>query len=351
MPTLSGSPAMGRSPWRRSFVRLAAVAFLTTSLFPSRIVAQGPAYESAYDADATPTSSEASQTSSAASVTHTVEVGRGDHKFRPDVIQAEAGDVIEFRFYPTKHSVVRAEYGDPCIPYEMTGRGKVGFFSGFFQQDTILDDPPTWHLPINDTDPAFFYCSAPGSCTDWGMVGVINPNATVSLERQREWAEESSYQLNPGEPFPAEGSGSPSSDADSYGSEDDDSDDDHDDHAHHGLSAGAIAGISIGAAAVVIIAGGLFFWMGRRPVAKEQARRSATVAPHPDPYASTGFAPVKQHPPADYRRSEMSGVSYAEVPPYSEGYDEGRMSPAQGGLASPGSPPYNPDYANPYATQ
>lgn len=28
----------------------------------------------------------------------------------------------------------------PCIPYEMTGRGKVGFFSGFYPVDAILDE-------------------------------------------------------------------------------------------------------------------------------------------------------------------------------------------------------------------
>jgi hypothetical protein len=32
-------------------------------------------------------------TSSAAAQTHTISVGNGDHKFRPDVTQAEIGDV------------------------------------------------------------------------------------------------------------------------------------------------------------------------------------------------------------------------------------------------------------------
>jgi len=34
--------------------------------------------------------------------------------------------------------------------------------------------PPIFSLPINDTDPVFFYCSAPGACLQ-GMVGVVNP--------------------------------------------------------------------------------------------------------------------------------------------------------------------------------
>jgi hypothetical protein len=53
--------------------------------------------------------------------------------------------------------------------------GKQGFFSGMVAVDAILPDPPTWQIRVNDTAPIFFYCSAPGSCIDWQMVGVINP--------------------------------------------------------------------------------------------------------------------------------------------------------------------------------
>lgn len=72
--------------------------------------------------------------------THIISVGI-DHKFKPEVTQAEIGDVIDFQFFPPNHSVVRAEYEMPCIPYEMSGgRGKVGFFSGFHPVDAILDE-------------------------------------------------------------------------------------------------------------------------------------------------------------------------------------------------------------------
>lgn len=101
-------------------------------------------------------------------------------------------DESEFQFFPFNHSVARAEYGFPCIPYELTGN-KTGFSSGFQPVGAILDNvqqcldgmlglllilknqPPTWTLTINDTDPIFFYCSALGSCIDNAMVGVINP--------------------------------------------------------------------------------------------------------------------------------------------------------------------------------
>lgn len=80
-----------------------------------------------------------SATSSAPAQTHTISVGI-DHKFKPDVTQAEIGDIINFQFFPPNHSVVRAEYEFPCIPYEMTGRGKIGFFSGFRPVDAVLNN-------------------------------------------------------------------------------------------------------------------------------------------------------------------------------------------------------------------
>lgn len=113
------------------------------------------------------TSSRPSATSSAPTQTHTVQVGLADHKFQPDTVQANVGDVslpspqsfthircmhtlcvptlthhqtVEFRFYPANHSVVRASYGHPCVPYELIEPGKQGFFSGFNAVDTVLDD-------------------------------------------------------------------------------------------------------------------------------------------------------------------------------------------------------------------
>lgn len=47
---------------------------------------------------------------------------------------------IEYRFYPQNHSVARAAYGQPCIPYEYTAPSRVGFFSGFFPVQLVLTD-------------------------------------------------------------------------------------------------------------------------------------------------------------------------------------------------------------------
>jgi hypothetical protein len=94
--------------------------------------------------DASPSASLAASSSTASSAPtpkiHVVTVGKADHKMVPDVVTADPGDIITFQFFPKNHSVVRAEYEYPCIPYEMTGRDKVGFFSGFQPVDLVLDD-------------------------------------------------------------------------------------------------------------------------------------------------------------------------------------------------------------------
>lgn len=139
-----------------------------------------------------------SSTSISAQQTHTIQVGLLDHKMRPETTEAAIGDIIEFDFYPLNHSIVRAEYGFPCIPYEMTGSNKEGFFSGFHPVDKVLDSPPKYSVRVNDTEPIFFYCSAPGSCITYGMVGGINLNSSMSIDKQRTLAMDSAYMLQPG---------------------------------------------------------------------------------------------------------------------------------------------------------
>ncbi|TIA27952.1 hypothetical protein D6C78_10962 [Aureobasidium pullulans] len=157
------------------------------------------------------TSSEPISPSSSATVIHTVTVGKGSHQFIPDILTASVGDVVKFEFFPLIHSVVRAQYGYPCIPYEDVLEGQEGFFSGLFPVSEIASNPPNWNLTINDTNPVFFYCSAPGSCINYQMVGVINPNSSTSISVQKRLAKHSDYMLQPGEGFPSEASASLSS--------------------------------------------------------------------------------------------------------------------------------------------
>ncbi|CAI6337142.1 unnamed protein product [Periconia digitata] len=236
----------------------------------------------------------ARSTSTAPPQTHTVEVGKADHKFRPDVVQANVGDIIEFAFYPANHSVVRAEYKYPCIPYEKTEASKRGFFSGFQPVDIILDEPPKYSIRVNDTSPIFFYCSAPNSCIGYGMVGVINPNSSVSLTTQRQLAQNSSYMLQPGEPFPIEASSStPSSIPNSDRSS---TDPNVTPRLGSKLSGGAIAGVVMGCIGVVVLAAMLFFFWGRlKGLRNEADRKASTVVRNTEPQSPV-FYPWSEAP-------------------------------------------------------
>ena len=70
-----------------------------------------------------------------------------------------------FRFYPQNHSVARADYMEPCIPYELTGAGRQGFWSGFKPIDVVLSnvrllEEITFHLlMILDTSLLLFRSS------------------------------------------------------------------------------------------------------------------------------------------------------------------------------------------------
>ena len=53
---------------------------------------------------------------------------------------------VEYRFYPQNHSVARAGFKNPCIPYEDTGAGLVGFWSGFEPVAVVLSNASNPHL-------------------------------------------------------------------------------------------------------------------------------------------------------------------------------------------------------------
>ncbi|KAK4948884.1 hypothetical protein LTR10_012257 [Elasticomyces elasticus] len=61
---------------------------------------------------------------------HTVTVAKTPNANDPQTIFAVPGDVITFQFWSGNHSVIRAEYGYPCVPYEDIV-DDAGFFSGF----------------------------------------------------------------------------------------------------------------------------------------------------------------------------------------------------------------------------
>lgn len=171
----------------------------------------------------------------------------------------------------------------------------------------ISSQPPKYTVKINDSNPIFFYCSAPGSCITYGMVGVINPNRTTSLEKQRQLAQDSSYMLQPGEDFPAE---SPLPSTTSLPSP-----------SNHSskLSAGAIAGIVIACISVLVLGSLLFFFWGRfRGLKEELLRKDSTIVRHASPRSPAFFAPNynPQPHPSPYAESPMtSHAAPGAIPP------------------------------------
>jgi len=69
---------------------------------------------------------------------HSIEVGKREHLFTPNSINALPGDIVTFKFWPGSHSVIRASYGRPCEPYEnIQGNEGQGFYSGTMTPDDV----------------------------------------------------------------------------------------------------------------------------------------------------------------------------------------------------------------------
>lgn len=182
---------------------------------------------------------------------------------------------------------------------------------------------------MNSTEPVFYYCGAPGSCTDWGMVGAINANASTDVATQISLAKEADYMLLPGEPFPDEAIHSMSAMAEtattavtvtatptsSSQAEATTSAAAAAKHHSSGLSGGAIAGIVIGAVAALAILAALFFLLGRTKTMKKRLddreqhdRTSAALGP-------PTWLPAQQGHAQPYFNPNNPHAS-AQLPPY-----------------------------------
>ena len=77
--------------------------------------------------DTVPTSTENEAT------IYTILVGKETNTYIPNSINPGPGDIVSFMFMEGNHSVIKAEYGYPCVPYEdIEGNEGKGFYSGDF---------------------------------------------------------------------------------------------------------------------------------------------------------------------------------------------------------------------------
>ncbi|KAK3677028.1 hypothetical protein LTR78_003233 [Recurvomyces mirabilis] len=297
---------------------------------------------------ATAQSSTSTSSSTATAVTsgeitiHTVTVGKIENEFDPPSINAVPGDIVSFEFFPGNHSVARAEYGFPCVPYEDI-TGKSGFHSGFEPVNASFSSNIIFNLTINDTAPVWYYCGAPGSCIGWGMLGVINPGTSQLLNNQIELAKEANFMIEPGEALPtsafqslsslaatatqvtltvtATNSWEPTASATSATTSPAAAATTSPAAAKSSsaLSPGAIAGIVIGAAAVALIAGGLFFMLGRNKSMKEELgrlRRDGTEAPPGTNRHQSYMTEASNGHGVPYMTDPAQGQYGNQLPPY-----------------------------------
>lgn len=150
---------------------------------------------------------------------HVVKVSnkKGDLVFEPNNLQAAAGDMVQFHFYPKNHSVVQSTFDQPCQPIKNNMPAAAGFFSGFMPVKPDAAMMPSYTIMVNDTKPIWYYCSQGDHCQD-GMVGVINPpaaNQSRTIESFTSLAKKATENLSPGQ---SSSGSSSSSSSGSYGS-------------------------------------------------------------------------------------------------------------------------------------
>jgi plastocyanin len=104
---------------------------------------------------------------------YTVAVGKNGFTFTPDTVVAKIGEKITFQFFPKNHSVVQADFNDPCNPAAVTG----SIFSGFIPVAAPGPSNQTFTITVKDDKPIWLYCAAlaPKPHCSVGMVAVINP--------------------------------------------------------------------------------------------------------------------------------------------------------------------------------
>ena len=106
------------------------------------------------------------------SATHRVQVGGNGQRFSPNSVNAAVGDVIEFHFLASNHTVTHSTLEQPC-------QATSGLDSGFqyfnpINQTGVIDQRPLYL--VTDSQPRWLFCrqTYPYSHCGAGMIFSIN---------------------------------------------------------------------------------------------------------------------------------------------------------------------------------
>ena len=103
----------------------------------------------------------------------TVEVGKDQAlTFSPNVIVADIGQVVEFKFMRGSHSVTQATFNDPCTQAWIDAEGVPGLDSGY-QDVEATKAVSIVAVTITSKKPLWLFCNR--KHCNAGMVMVINP--------------------------------------------------------------------------------------------------------------------------------------------------------------------------------
>ncbi|TWU74622.1 hypothetical protein ED733_002106 [Metarhizium rileyi] len=126
----------------------------------------------------------------ASAKTITIAVGKDGLTFTPSSVTAAKGDILEYHFYKV-HSVAMGDFANGCTP-----AAQGGFFSGVIKASGNVANKEVFQVTVNDTDPMAFYCTVGSHCQN-GMVGVVNPSSTDSLDKVKSTAKSASVNKAP----------------------------------------------------------------------------------------------------------------------------------------------------------
>lgn len=124
----------------------------------------------AEDSSSTTSASATGTTGVPATSTYDVKVGADGLKFDPESLTASPGDLVNFHFFASNHSVAQSSFDKPCQPLD----GDKGIFSGFFTASGKDEASQVFSMRMNDTEPVWLYCSSGDHCKG-GQSMVINP--------------------------------------------------------------------------------------------------------------------------------------------------------------------------------